>query len=331
MDGYAVRAADIASAPARSQSGCAQGDRDGRRGNDADASRRTRHRDSHHDRRADCRRRRCDRSGRAHARHRFESRNPRAGRAAIFIRPRGEDLRAGELLMSAGKVLTASDLGMLASLNRSMIDVYRKPQVAIVATGDELVDVDQIPTGAQIVNSSAYALAAAISRGGRRSHDPENRARHYRGHARAAFRGDALRCCVLHRRRFGRPVRSCQRRDGRAGDARAVSWRRAAARAVRSSSASWRERPVFGLPGNPVSTMVCFYLYARPALRKMGGFQKLGLPRVRSFAAPISRLPRTSPNSCGCAWSERTANSMRRRPAIRARESSVRCRAPMRF
>ena len=49
-----------------------------------------------------------------------------------------------------------------------MVDVYRKPQVAIVATGDELVDVDQIPTGAQIVNSSAYALPAR-SRGGRRA------------------------------------------------------------------------------------------------------------------------------------------------------------------
>ena len=68
--------------------------------------------------------------------------------------------------MSAGKVLTPSDLGMLASLNRSMVDVYRKPAVAIVATGDELVDVDQVPTGAQIVNSSAYALAAAITEAG---------------------------------------------------------------------------------------------------------------------------------------------------------------------
>src|ERR1019366_8521778 len=77
-----------------------------------------------------------------------------AVQARGFIRPRGEDLREGALAMTDGKVLTPSDLGMLASLNRSMLDVYRKPQVAIVATGDELVDVDQVPTGAQIVNSS---------------------------------------------------------------------------------------------------------------------------------------------------------------------------------
>ncbi|MBV8451599.1 MAG: molybdopterin molybdotransferase MoeA, partial [Deltaproteobacteria bacterium] len=55
-----------------------------------------------------------------------------------FVRPRGEDLKLGELVFSPGKVLSASDLGMLASLNRSMVDAYRRPRVAIVATGDEL-------------------------------------------------------------------------------------------------------------------------------------------------------------------------------------------------
>src|SRR5258708_12753648 len=79
-----------------------------------------------------------------------------------FIRPRGEDLRLGELVMSAGKLLTPADLGMLASVNRAMVEVIRRPRVAIVATGDELVDVDQPPTGAQVVNSSAYALAGAV-------------------------------------------------------------------------------------------------------------------------------------------------------------------------
>ena len=62
-----------------------------------------------------------------------------------FIRPRGEDLRLGELVMSAGKTLTPADLGMLASVNRAMVEVIRRPRVAIVATGDELVDVDQPP------------------------------------------------------------------------------------------------------------------------------------------------------------------------------------------
>lgn len=201
-----------------------------------------------------------------------------------FIRPRGEDLREVELLMSAGKVLTPSDLGMLASLNRSMLDVYRKPAVAIVATGDELVDVDQVPTGAQIVNSSAYALAAAITEAGgeptilkiARDTIEDTRARlseatrfdvvfstggvsagdfdHVKGvmdelGMRVLFHGVA--------QRPGRPLKF----------------------------GIMAERPVFGLPGNPVSTMVCFYLYARPALKKMGGFGKLGLPRLKVICA----------------------------------------------
>ncbi len=68
--------------------------------------------------------------------------------------------------MSAGKLLTPADLGMLASVNRAMVEVIRRPRVAIVATGDELVDVDQPPTGAQVVNSSAYALAGAVREAG---------------------------------------------------------------------------------------------------------------------------------------------------------------------
>jgi molybdopterin molybdotransferase len=196
-----------------------------------------------------------------------------------FIRPRGEDLREGELVMSPAKVLSASDVGMLASLNRSMIDVYRKPQVAIVATGDELVDIDQVPTGAQIVNSSAYALVAAIIDAGgtptilkiARDTIVDTRARLIEAmrfdvvlttggvsagefdHVKGVM--DELGMRVLFHgvaQRPGRPLKF-----GIMGG-----------------------RPVFGLPGNPVSTMVCFYLYARPALLKMAGFPKLGLPRI---------------------------------------------------
>ncbi|HVB78850.1 MAG TPA: gephyrin-like molybdotransferase Glp [Candidatus Binataceae bacterium] len=202
-----------------------------------------------------------------------------AAQARAFIRPRGEDLREGELAMEGGKRLGAANLGMLASLNRAMVDVYRCPRVAIVATGDELVDVDQAPAGAQVVNSSAYALAGAVREAGgepvilkvARDRPEEIRARlteafafdavlstggvsvgqfdHVKGAldelgVRQLFHGVA--------QRPGRPLKF-----GLAGG-----------------------RPIFGLPGNPVSTMVCFYLYGRPALLKMGGRSDLGLPRV---------------------------------------------------
>jgi len=213
-----------------------------------------------------------------------------AAQAGAFVRPRGEDLRHGELVMSAGKTLSPSDLGTLASLNRAMVDAWRRPRVAIVATGDELVDIDQVPTGAQIVNSSAYALAGAIREAGAepvmlkvaRDTPEEVRARlaealafdvvlstggvsvgqfdHVKGvldelGLRQLFHGVA--------QKPGRPLKF-----GTIGG-----------------------RPIFGLPGNPVSTMVCFYLYVRPALIKMGGSTRIGLPRLAVKCAndiPIS-------------------------------------------
>jgi len=201
-----------------------------------------------------------------------------------FVRPRGEDLKRGELVFSPGKVLSASDLGMLASLNRAMVDVYRRPRVAIVATGDELVDIDIVPSGAQVINSSAYALAAAIRETGgesimlkvARDRPEEVRARLAEGlafdvvlttggvsvgqfdHVKVVLDELGLRQ-LFHgvAQRPGRPLKF-----GTIGG-----------------------RPIFGLPGNPVSTMVCFYLYVRPALRRMTGRSDLGLPRIMARCA----------------------------------------------
>jgi molybdopterin molybdotransferase len=198
-----------------------------------------------------------------------------------FIRPRGEDLRRGELAMTAGKVLTPSDLGMLASVNRAMVEVARRPRVAIVATGDELVDVDQPPVGAQVVNSSAYALAGAIREAGgefailkvARDTVDEIRAR-----LTEAMTFDAMVSTggvsvgqfdhvkgALDELGMRQLFHGVAQRPGRPLKFGTVGY-----------------RPIFGLPGNPVSTMVCFYLYARPALLKMGGHTRVGLPRVQA-------------------------------------------------
>jgi len=206
-----------------------------------------------------------------------------------FVRPRGEDVKQGEVVMNPGRLLGAGDLGMLASLNRAMVGVYRRPRVAIVATGDELVDVDEAPTGAQVVNSSAYALSGAIREAGgeaailrvARDTPAEVRERLTEAmafdvilttggvsvgqfdHVKTAM--DELGMKTLFHgvaQRPGKPLKF-----GTLGN-----------------------RPVFGLPGNPVSTLVCFYLYARPALLKMGGRRELGLPRVTARCARDIKL-----------------------------------------
>ena len=206
-----------------------------------------------------------------------------------FVRPHGEDLKRDELVMSAGKVLAPSDLGMLASLNRSMVDVFRRPRVAVVATGDELVDVDQIPTGAQVVNSSAYALAGGIRDAGgepvilRVARDTPEEVRERLSEALAfdvvlstggvsVGQFDHVKV-VLDELGMRQLFHGVAQRPGRPLKFGTIGG-----------------RPIFGLPGNPVSTMVCFYLYARPALLKMVGRRDLGLPRVSVRCATDIRV-----------------------------------------
>ena len=78
------------------------------------------------------------------------------------IRFTGEDVRKGELVIPKGTVIKPALIGMLASLGNSLISVYRKPRVAIMATGDELVDIQTDPPLGKIVNSNSYALAAQV-------------------------------------------------------------------------------------------------------------------------------------------------------------------------
>jgi molybdopterin molybdotransferase len=204
--------------------------------------------------------------------------------AGAFVRPRGEDLHRDELVMSAGKTVSPSDLGMLASLNRAMVDVWRRPRVAIVATGDELVDIDQVPTGAQIVNSSAYALAGAIREAGA---EPvmlkvaRDRPEEVRARLAEALAFDVVLSTggvsvgqfdhvkvVLDELGLRQLFHGVAQKPGRPLKFGTIGG-----------------RPIFGLPGNPVSTMVCFYLYVRPALLRMGGATRTGLPRVAARCA----------------------------------------------
>jgi molybdopterin molybdotransferase len=201
-----------------------------------------------------------------------------------FVRPRDEDLKRGELVFSPGKVLSPSDLGMLASLNRSMVDVYRRPRVAIVTTGDELVDVDTVPSGAQVINSSAYALAAAIRETGG---EPimlkvaRDRPEEVRARLAEALAFDVVLTTggvsvgqfdhvkvVLDELGLQQLFHGVAQRPGRPLKFGTIGG-----------------RPIFGLPGNPVSTMVCFYLYVRPALRRMTNRSDVGLPRIRARCA----------------------------------------------
>jgi molybdopterin molybdotransferase len=90
----------------------------------------------------------------------------RAAEAQQFINPRGCEAAAHEVVLHAGKRLDYTDIALLAAIGRGRVKVYRRPVVAIVATGDEIVEIEEIPEEFQIRNSNAYSLAAQVARAG---------------------------------------------------------------------------------------------------------------------------------------------------------------------
>jgi len=81
----------------------------------------------------------------------------------LDIRPAGEDVKKGELVIPKGKVIRPAEIGMLAALNRSDVAVYGRPRVAILSTGDELVDIGGELAPGMIMNSNSYSLAAQVA------------------------------------------------------------------------------------------------------------------------------------------------------------------------
>lgn len=82
------------------------------------------------------------------------------------VRPRGMDLKAGQVVLKKGRALKAQDLGLLAGLGISKVEVFRKPRVALLSSGNELIDVDQPLEAGKIHDSNSYALAALIESAG---------------------------------------------------------------------------------------------------------------------------------------------------------------------
>lgn len=211
------------------------------------------------------------------------------GDAGKNIRPRGEDVRVGDTVLRAGAVLRAPHLGVAASLGCARLRVHRRPIVAIATSGDELVDVDgfdEVLAGRRIVNGNSYALAAQVAESGM---EPR-----ILGIARDT--PESLREVIEQARGCDALVTSAGISVGEhdhvrevmdALDTRVEFWRVR----IRPGSALAFGRvgalggiPWFGLPGNPVSTMVTFELFVRPALLRMCGHARIHAPVVDAIA-----------------------------------------------
>jgi molybdopterin molybdotransferase len=207
------------------------------------------------------------------------------------VRRKGEDLEAGDTALAAGTLLRPAEVGVLALLGREAVLVFRRPKVAILATGDELADFSELPlvrAGERIMNSNSYALAAQVKESGA---EPavlgiarDNR-ESLRQHLETAMGLDALITTAGLAVGDHDYVKEVLDELGMEFLFYRVTMRPGSP----FTFGLLDGMPVFALPGNPVSAMVTFEVLVRPALRSMMGLAQYDRPvrRVR-LAEPVA-------------------------------------------
>ena len=192
--------------------------------------------------------------------------------AGANVRPRGDDMRAGQRLLAAGTVCGCGEIGVMAAQQRAFAAVHRRPTAAILSTGDELVEVDQPLETGKIVNTNTYSLAALARAAGVEA----------RMLPTAPDDEDAIRQTVETALECDFIVSSGGVSVGEYDFVKKVLdemgaepklWRVAMKPGKPLFFAMLRGTPYFGLPGNPVSSLMSFLQFVRPAARKA-----LGLP-----------------------------------------------------
>ncbi len=200
----------------------------------------------------------------------------------VAVRQAGEDLRRGETVLARGTVLRHPEIGVLASIGRAKVRVVRRPNVAVLSTGDELVDIDEEPGPGQIRDANRYSLAAAVRATGCAAfelgiaRDSADDLRHALGNA--AF-GDLVVTSggvSVGDHDHVKPVVNAMGQM----DFWSIAIRPGRPLAFGELRTKRGAVPIFGLPGNPVSALLTFEIFVRPALLKMAGRTKLHRPRA---------------------------------------------------
>ena len=186
------------------------------------------------------------------------------------IRRLGENMRSGEVVLSPGIEITPGVIGVLATVKRAQVQVYRQPRVAILSTGNELEGLDEPVDPNKIPNSNSYALMGQVQALGIEPvllgiarDDPEELERYLK----RGLEYDVL--LVSGGTSVG--VHDYVRPTIEALGAQMLFWRVAMKPGHPVAFGKVGERIIFGLPGNPVSSMVCFEEFVVPALRRMMG------------------------------------------------------------
>jgi molybdopterin molybdotransferase len=202
-----------------------------------------------------------------------------ASPAGDNLRVVGEDIAIGETAIRAGTRLGGWEIGLLAALGVSAVSVTKQPRVALIATGDELVDVATVPGHGQLVDSSVHSLAGLVRAAGGDAHRI-GIARDDVGALRAAITSALGHDAVITTGGVSVGDRDFVRAALAEAGVTLELWKVAMKPGKPFSFGTGNHTAVFGLPGNPVSTVVGFELFVRPALLAMQGARTVERPRV---------------------------------------------------
>ena len=200
------------------------------------------------------------------------------------IRIKGADVAAGARILAAGTRVRPSEIGMLAAMGQALVPVHRKARVAILSTGDELIELGEIPGPGKVINCNALSLAAGVREAGA---EPV-----MVGIARddlASQRDkilEGLACdALITSAGVSAGDRDLVREVLAQLGAKELFWKVEMKPGGPTAFAMFADKPVFSLPGNPVSTMVTFEFLVKPALLRMMGQRKVIRPFVKGILA----------------------------------------------
>lgn len=186
------------------------------------------------------------------------------------IRRQGEDFKRGDLLIKKGMVIRHIEIGVMAAVGRSFVNVHQKPKIAVVATGDELIEVDEAVEKGKIGNSNSYILSAQIKACGA---EPvyigiaRDRKEDLKEKLKMASRSD----CIVSSGGVSVGDFDLVKEVLREMGSEMRFWKVAMKPGKPLAFGVINGKPCFGLPGNPISSLVAFEQFVRPAILKMMG------------------------------------------------------------
>ena len=197
------------------------------------------------------------------------------------FRFRAEDVAAGVVFVRSGTRIRPPEVNMLAGFGMALVPVYRRPTVAILSTGDELVELGRTPGPGEIINSNTLSLAAAVREAGCIPRiigiARDNRESHLEK-LREGLKADVLITSAGVSAGDCDLVRDILEELG----ARQLFWKVGIKPGGPTAFALYGTTPVFSLPGNPVSTMITFEEFVRPALLRMQGHRRVLRPLFKA-------------------------------------------------